>query len=386
MMKKLLPLALSSALLLSLAACGGGDADPATQASAEPSAPVEAEATEAPETGLTAQPVELGGTLENDCFKMSFDSVELADEYSYSTGEYSSTSLYVEEGYKLLMLMGHFENVGTSPIADTSFSFQVTVNGDYVVDGHDVRLNFVRDKYFEIDPYTDLDYQLYINIPEKLAEQYESVEFQIGFRNDLAPLTTTWESDGSKTVDMEQLYSLSYHVGDAAPTGTEPDAAEPDTEAEPADEAAEADVTVVAVGDTIHSDSWDVTLTKAEFASEIYPEDLSSSGNYYVQAEGSKFCNLEFDVKNLSSETLAFADAVNNVVVHCGQYAYDGYYMYYDMGGTMSILMVKGETHGPAPLDVTHLYVETDIPDEAVALNDTTIDLVIAGQSCQIKL
>ena len=176
----------------------GGEGEPAPTPTPSPT----------PEAEPEAQEVQVGGSIDNDNFVMSFTSVELLDEFSYDTSEYSSTSLYVEEGYKLLVVKGHMENKGTTTISDTAFAFTATVNDTYVVDGYDVRLNFIRDKNFEIDPYTDLDYVLYINIPEKLAGMFETVTFTIGFNNDLSAPTTVWNSDGTSTVEVDNLYSL----------------------------------------------------------------------------------------------------------------------------------------------------------------------------------
>ena len=203
---------LSAALCLSLCACGGGSA-PAETGSGENAAPestAPVATTPVPEetepAAPSATPVEVGGSITTDNFVMTFDSLELLPEYSYSTGDYSSTSLYVEDGYQLLVVKGTFENVGTTVIGDTSFHFTATVNDEYVVDGYDVRLNFERSKYFEIDPYTEQAYVLYINIPDKLAEMFETASFTIGFKDDMSVPSTTYGSDGSVTVDIDQQY------------------------------------------------------------------------------------------------------------------------------------------------------------------------------------
>ena len=204
---------LSAALCLSLCACGGGSSAPAETGSSEETTPVTTApvaTTPAPEetepAAPSATPVEVGGSITTDNFVMTFDSLELLPEYSYATSEYSSTSLYVEEGYQLLVVKGTFENVGTTVISDSCFSLTATVNDEYVVDGYDVRLNFERDKYFEVDPYTEQAYNLYINIPDKLAEMFETASFTIGFKDDMSIPTTTYGSDGSVTVDIDQQY------------------------------------------------------------------------------------------------------------------------------------------------------------------------------------
>ena len=229
-MKKVLVLILALALSLSLAACGGGndtpDPAPADTPSEntepadvqEPADVPDPEPEPEPEPESTAIPVEIGGSIDNDNFLMTFDSMELLDEYKYSTGEHSSTSLYVEDGYKLLVVKGHFENKSTGAISDSAFAMSALVNGTYEVDGSDVRFNFQRSKYFEIDAYTDQDYVISVNIPDKLAEQFESAQFTLGFNDDMSFPTTVWSSDGGKSIEADQFYTLSGTIG-AAPAG-----------------------------------------------------------------------------------------------------------------------------------------------------------------------
>lgn len=215
-MKKAIALLLAVLTLMSLCACASAPAEK-PEAPAETTA--EPAATTAPATEETT-PVEtepqqvineisIGDTIENDYFTMTFDSLEILPEYKYRTSDYSSSSLYVEDGYKLLLVRGHFTNNGTSPISDTAFAKTVTVNGEYTVTDYDVRFCFQRDKYFEIDPYTDMDYCLYINIPEKLADMFENAEFTLGFNNDMSNPETVWNNDGTTTSVTDNVYVLS---------------------------------------------------------------------------------------------------------------------------------------------------------------------------------
>lgn len=243
-MKRFLALLLAMVMTLVLAACGGGGDTPAPKEEDPPAPttdvpPEEEPKDEEPEEPAepeppAAIPLQCGDSIDNDNFKMTFDSVELLSEYSYQTSEYSSTSLYVENGYKLVVVKGHFENKGTSPITDSSLVRTAMVNDTFAVDENDVRFNFIRDKYFEIDPYTDLDYVMYINIPEKLAGMFETVTFTIGFNDDLSIPSTVYSSDGTKTTETDQLYALTSGAvaggdgetapaeGEAAPDGSAP--------------------------------------------------------------------------------------------------------------------------------------------------------------------
>lgn len=226
-MRNTLSLLLSAALALSLAACGGGGgtsqsssgSGSGTDASGSTSGASSSQPEETQDPGPAATPVQIGGSIDNDNFTMTFDSMELLDEYEYRTSEYSTTSLYVEDGYKLVVVKGHFENKSTGAISDSCFNRSALVNGTYEVDGYDVRFNFIRDKYFEIDAYTDLDYVMYINIPNKLAEQFETAEFTIAFNDDLSTPSTVWSSDGGETIEADQFYTLSGAAGAAPADG-----------------------------------------------------------------------------------------------------------------------------------------------------------------------
>lgn len=234
-MRKLLSLILILILVLSLAACSSGnnssgdesstvvnvDSEPTT--SPEPTVTPEPTATPAPtatpiplptpEPTPVAVPVEVGGTIDNDKFLMTFDSIELLDEYEYPIAENTTVSLFVEEGYKLLLVKGHFENRATGAITTSSFVNSGLVNGSFELDNSDVKMDFCRFRSYEVDAYTDQDYLLYCNIPNKLAEQFETVELSIGFNDDLSTPTIHRDIDGIESIEADQIYTLSNVPG-----------------------------------------------------------------------------------------------------------------------------------------------------------------------------
>ena len=194
-MKKFSTLLLSGMLVLSFCACGGTTSDDTS---------VDDESTETTTEKEVTQ-VNVGQSIETDYFKMTVDSMEILDDYEFSMNEYSSRSLYVEEGYKLLLVRGTMENLGTEVISDNAFSATCLVNDSYE---EEASLQFERSKYYELDPYTEQNYDLYINIPEKLAEQYETASFTIGFNSDMSPIVTTTSSDGTTTVDADNWFCI----------------------------------------------------------------------------------------------------------------------------------------------------------------------------------
>ncbi len=329
-MKKITALLLAAIMCLSLAACGNDktEADtndpqePKTEATDAPveSDPAEAEPEETPEPEQEAVALSIGDTLDNENFTMTFDSLELLDEFSYRTSEYSSTSLYVEDGYKLLLVMGHIENKSMAAISDSSFFRTAVVNGSYTVTDYDVRLSFKRDKYFEIDPYTDLDYFLYINIPEKLAEQFETVTFTLGFNDDMSYPTKTWNSDGTTTTETDNLYAITG--GTASKAAGEVDAMK-ETAGEVASPASE--VKAIALGDVISTDDFDFTLNEVELTYELKPKNTSSVYTSYKAPDGKVYIHVDGTYYNKAKKDVCIRDLFAPSADFDNGYTYDGF-------------------------------------------------------------
>lgn len=369
-LRKLPILLLAGVLALSLCACGGEDAasspsqSEAPSQSTEPSQDVQ-ESTE-PETppepeetpGPTAVPVSVGGSIDNDNFLMTFDSMELLDEYRYSTGEHSYTSLYVEDGYKLLAVRGHFENRATGPISDSAFHFSVLVNGTYAVDGYDVSLHFQRDKYFEIDAYTDQDYVLSINVPNKLAEQFETAEFTIGFNDDLSAPETVFDADGSESVKVDNLYTLSATApagGEAGPAGT------------PEVESAQ-----LVLGETYSTSECEITFNEPYFTKKCSVKTGPSSTTSTSASEGNVLLVLDSSIKNIATEALDNWDTefYTAYALYDGKYKYEGDFFVGD--------------HDIAPLSTKTQCLTIEMPAELEnAAESIVLFVTIGGQEYQ---
>lgn len=215
-MKKLFTLLIASVMLLTLAACGEAQqTTPPAPEAGESAAPTEAAPAETPaeeSAAVDSVPLKVGDSIENENFTMTFDSVEVVPEYVFSLGDNSTMSLFVEEGYQLLVIRGHMTNNGMSVVSTSNFVFSGAVNGDYMLDNNDVDMTFERNRMSEMDPYTDLNYVLAINIPNKLAEIFETVSLTIGFNEDLSIPSTVTSSDGSYSLDADCLYNFTGTV------------------------------------------------------------------------------------------------------------------------------------------------------------------------------
>lgn len=309
-MKKIIALLLAMIMCLGLMACG----NPGEQKDQDSSATESAD-DDTLESGQAVNSISLGDSIQNDKFTMTFESMDILPEYSYRTSEYSSTALYVETGYKLLLISGHFENTSTAPISDSSFAINATVNGEYKVGGFDVRLNFIRDKYFEIDPYTDFDYVLYINIPEKLADIFESAEFTIGFNDDMSTPEYIVDSDGTEAVQTDNTYSLTVGLGTA-------DASAASEGKSPAEESKN---NVIEIGDTISSEDFDFTLNNVELTYELKPANTSNFYTSYEAPDGKVYIHVDGTYYNKSKRDICIRDLFTPYADYDDGYTYGGF-------------------------------------------------------------
>lgn len=333
------------------------------------------EATEAPmeEPSVedNAVPVPLGGVIEHPQFTMTLDSVELVDEYSYRTSEYSTTSLFVEEGYKLLMLKGTFENIGTSAISSSAFNLTALVNGSYKAEGFDVRMDFERSNSYEIDPYTSFTYVIHVNIPEKLAAMYESAVFTIGFKEDLSNPTITWNMDGTQTVDVDQCYRIAVGTEEyeamleAGLIATAPGMAEP--EAEP-----------IALGQTIFAEDYEFTLNNVELTYELLPPNTGSVHTSYPAESGKVYVHVDADVKNTMQRDIRIDELFTASVLYDGKYPYEGFTVVNDGDNRFDWV---GNYVAATPLETCHAHHLIECPVEVDTSGKSVVVTIHIGDA-----
>lgn len=318
--KKLLVALLVISMVFCFCACSKGKNDTDSKIDeTEPRYETEKEentATEAAteeELTVAAIPIQCGDNIDNDNFLMTFDSVELfpESEYSYETGKNSTISLYIEDGYEFVIVKGHFENKSTTAISDNSFTLSAIVNDTYTVDGTDVHMHFFRDKYHEIDAYTDRDYMLYVAIPEKLADEFETVTFTLGFNNDLSIPSSIQNTDGTITSETDNLYKLTNGIFS--------------NEVSTDEENSEDTTKTISIGETIVTNNYDFTLTNVELAYEVLPSNISSTYTSYPADSGKVYIDIAADVKNTMQRDIRINELFTASVLYDDKYHYNGF-------------------------------------------------------------
>lgn len=312
----------------------------------------------APETSESdAVMVPLGEFIENEHFNMTFDSINLMDEFEFRTSDYSTTSLYVEDGYKLLVLQGHFANHGTAVIGTNSFNLQAVVNGEYYVEGFDVRMDFLRSKSFEIDPYTDMDYVIYVNIPEKLAEMYENVVFTVGFNADMSVPVTNYNMDGTTTVELDNRYSIASDAAlmeEMAALAEDMGLSGGNGQGTPAGQ-------VIGLGETIVTPDYEFTLLNVETTYEVLPPNTNGVYSSYAAESGKVYVHIEADIKNTMQRDIRIDELFEPSCLYDEKYPYSGFVAVVDDGNRFDWV---GSYVAATPLETCQAHGIIECPAE----------------------
>ena len=209
-MKKRIAVSLVAAFALTLSACG----DMGSISSIMSNEESQEEATEAGEEKEEEQEEESAAeeaaaicddVIDTDAFHMTFETVGFYPEYSYEIGGGASMSPFVEEGYQLLVLRGHMENKSTEVIPVNAFYCNINVNDSFDIE--DADMNICRNSNRELDPYTDFDYIIFGNVPNKLVDMFEKATFTIGFNDGITQIVREF-SNGVSTTTTENQYTL----------------------------------------------------------------------------------------------------------------------------------------------------------------------------------
>ncbi|MBQ9909906.1 MAG: zinc ribbon domain-containing protein [Lachnospiraceae bacterium] len=251
----------------------------------------------------------LGEKIKNEYFTMSLDSLKILSDYKYELGERTSSSITAERGYKLLLLRGRFENLTTGPIKSSCFSFAFTVNDTFVKAGNDVSFRFMRMDIYEIDAYTEIGYCLYINIPEKLAEQFERAVITVGFNDDMSKPATVYNNDASRVVQFDTAYVLSC----GAECITEEGGNELSV------------YKTLVVGQTVSARDYDLKIRNVEFSYEVKPANTSSVYSSYKAESGKIFIHIDGYYTNNSKKDICIRDLPIAVADYDEGHKYSGF-------------------------------------------------------------
>lgn len=160
-----------------------------------------------------AEEVKIGETVENDYIKMTLDKFEVETEYKFQYqepmsigGTYTKNNgIDGKSGMKLVCLRGNITNKTTKDIY-TGNNF---VKGEMIINGNTYKTTLKcfdtehAESYLTVVAQQEVEYFLYAEVPENVANNIESCTINFGNVNNL---------DASKYVadmnDLDYLYSL----------------------------------------------------------------------------------------------------------------------------------------------------------------------------------
>ena len=286
----------------------GTESAPASSVTVTPAADAEqsAEATE----------LRLGDTLTLDFVKMTLDSFELSDGYDfvYRDGPEGGgsvtykTSIECPDGMRLIALRGSFTNLLNKEVTVMSNG---PVKGLLIVNGSEYStklrcLNTAKaDNLWNVASKQTVDYFLYAEVPEEVANDIRSCRLRIAFNE---------EMDNARWVPDFDKYPYQF-VMEAMPG--------------PALEARQSDaperVLPLSLGTTVSTDEYDLTIDNVEFLYELKPRNTTGVYTSYTAERGKIYLHIDGTFYNSSRKDYHVRDLPIAKLDFNDGYTYDGF-------------------------------------------------------------
>jgi len=308
-MRKFFTAAVASAVMLSLAACGGQEStavSETTETAAEESGQEaesetqteSAEETEAEDEDLIS--FENVTLVDNDILTIELVNF-YAEDVNWSEGEQNEKSITIKATNK------------------TDHEFFLNPDGFYL-DGEELYVS-MQDGSINPAPGKSANYSFRVardTKPEHTA--LESLDELYGLEGDFSGA----EELESGTVSLEVSFSIPEALGNTQGTG-EGGQTEAAGTPESVEESTEAAALPIAIGDTISTDEYEFTLTGVALSYEVLPSDTSSAYMSYPAESGKVYVDVAANVKNIMQRDIRIEELYTASVLYDGQYPYSGF-------------------------------------------------------------
>ena len=212
-MKKVLALMLALVLVLSLAACGGGSNSSKKQDNTSQDNTSSVNKTDMPtESAIDAKELKIGDKISLEYVNLTLDKFEISNGYQFKSTDNSSgisitneASIDCPNGMKLVCLNGKFTNKTKGDI----FPSNNPINGIITINDNEYKTNLscydvsAAKPISEVAAQRTVDYFLYSEVPNEVANSIKTCEFKIGFVKDLNPIVSVQSND-----DFDELFVL----------------------------------------------------------------------------------------------------------------------------------------------------------------------------------
>ena len=212
-MKKVLALILALVLVLSLAACGGGSNSSKKQDNTSQDNTSSENKTDMPTgSAIDAKELKIGDKISLEYVNLTLDKFEISNGYQFKSTDNSSgisttneASIDCPNGMKLVCLNGKFTNKTKGDI----FPSNNPINGIITINDNEYKTNIscydvsAAKPILEVAAQRTVDYFLYSEVPNEVANSIKTCEFKIGFVKDLNPIVSVQSND-----DFDELFVL----------------------------------------------------------------------------------------------------------------------------------------------------------------------------------
>lgn len=143
--------------------------------------------TTAPVENVSFQNVNLGTQITLDFLEMTFDTVSYAQELK-PTDTSSVYSYYADkENEQYFYLSGSIKNIGGAGYSVDNIVSEIVIDNKYTYNAHLIADNGGNDFYGDyVKPFGGVKYYIYASVPDELLNQYSTVTFRFGFKNNFS--------------------------------------------------------------------------------------------------------------------------------------------------------------------------------------------------------
>lgn len=200
-MKKMFSLVLAIMMCASLCACGifGGNtpgsnsSDSVAAGAAAPDNSIGNVVsqnnynTTAPVENVSFQNVNLGTQITLDFLEMTFDTVSYAQELKPTDTSRVYSYIADKENEQYFYLSGSIKNIGGAGYSVKNIVSEIVFDNKYTYNAHLAADNGGNDFYGDyVEPFGGVKYYIYASVPDELLNQYSTVTFRFGFKNNFS--------------------------------------------------------------------------------------------------------------------------------------------------------------------------------------------------------
>ena len=302
-----------------------------------------AKAEEPEEPEVEFEPVTTGDTISLDFVEIEVGNIEYGDKLSETSNGVTYSFAPTTDGNVLFWLGVTLKNLNSTAydIGGWKTKAQIVFDDEYTYEGE--MRNIVGGNAKAMEPLVENRIYVCAEVPRSVAEAYESVAVQFGFKENFAQYDPF--NDSLETMDYRYEFT-------------------PDDE----EQAESTDANIpIAIGDTITTDEYEFTLNNVELTYALLPPNTSGFYYSYSAPQGKVYLHVDASIKNLMKRDIRIDELFSVGAVYSDGYEYNG-----------SVVVNNGDANfdwvssyvAATPLETCHAHGLVECPVEVDQLTD----------------